>query len=106
MMISPPISSCTQSNLLALSNTPPLTMTHPRPLHDALPISEVRLGDLEPLAPGPLHRGGDAPEGAAPADHQQIGRRRSEEHTSELQSRFDIVCRRLLGKKHGRPHGY
>src|SRR5699024_12526406 len=24
---------------------------------------------------------------------------RSEEHTSELQSRFDIVCRPLLGKK-------
>src|SRR5699024_11937853 len=24
---------------------------------------------------------------------------RSEEHTSELQSRFDIVCRLLLGKK-------
>src|SRR6266704_5606931 len=26
-------------------------------------------------------------------------RRRSEEHTSELQSRFDLVCRRLLEKK-------
>src|SRR5699024_12524846 len=25
--------------------------------------------------------------------------RRSEEHTSELQSRFEIVCRRLLDKK-------
>src|SRR5699024_11594155 len=25
--------------------------------------------------------------------------RRSEEHTSELQSRFDVVCRLLLGKK-------
>src|SRR5699024_12097980 len=25
---------------------------------------------------------------------------RSEEHTSELQSRFDLVCRLLLGKKH------
>src|SRR5699024_11620249 len=24
---------------------------------------------------------------------------RSEEHTSELQSRFDLVCRRLLGKR-------
>src|SRR5207249_7598102 len=28
---------------------------------------------------------------------------RSEEHTSELQSRFDLVCRLLLGKKNGRP---
>src|SRR5699024_12644567 len=26
-------------------------------------------------------------------------RRRSEEHTSELQSRFDLVCRLLLAKK-------
>src|SRR5438067_9803382 len=32
--------------------------------------------------------------GAAPA-----GRARSEEHTSELQSRFDLVCRLLLEKK-------
>src|SRR5207249_11937938 len=28
-----------------------------------------------------------------------IGRERSEEHTSELQSRFDLVCRLLLEKK-------
>src|SRR5699024_11712916 len=27
--------------------------------------------------------------------------RRSEEHTSELQSRFDLVCRLLLEKKNG-----
>src|SRR5699024_11435339 len=33
---------------------------------------------------------------------------RSEEHTSELQSRFDLVCRLLLEKKKQqlRPHGY
>src|SRR5438067_3869744 len=29
--------------------------------------------------------------------------RRSEEHTSELQSRFDLVCRLLLEKKKMRP---
>src|SRR5699024_12092978 len=28
---------------------------------------------------------------------------RSEEHTSELQSRFDLVCRLLLEKKKGQP---
>src|SRR5207249_7377122 len=28
-----------------------------------------------------------------------IGKQRSEEHTSELQSRFDLVCRLLLEKK-------
>src|SRR5699024_12608915 len=34
----------------------------------------------------------------APAG-QMSGRVRSEEHTSELQSRFDLVCRLLLEKK-------
>src|SRR5699024_12134127 len=29
---------------------------------------------------------------------------RSEEHTSELQSRFDLVCRLLLDKKNNRLH--
>src|SRR5699024_12123804 len=31
--------------------------------------------------------------------HSQIVMMRSEEHTSELQSRFDLVCRLLLEKK-------
>src|SRR3989440_4343467 len=30
---------------------------------------------------------------------EALGRRRSEEHTSELQSRSDLVCRLLLEKK-------
>src|SRR5699024_11764643 len=34
--------------------------------------------------------------GLGPLDHQRAAR--SEEHTSELQSRFDIVCRLLLEK--------
>src|SRR5699024_11490353 len=29
----------------------------------------------------------------------EVSQRRSEEHTSELQSRFDLVCRLLLEKK-------
>src|SRR2546429_2465258 len=32
-------------------------------------------------------------------DHARAGRRRSEEHTSELQSRLHLVCRLLLEKK-------
>src|SRR5207249_12231501 len=32
-------------------------------------------------------------------EHRLHGRERSEEHTSELQSRFDLVCRLLLEKK-------
>src|SRR5438552_11418979 len=39
--------------------------------------------------------------GAPPADHAGVGglRRRSEEHTSELQSPDHLVCRLLLEKK-------
>src|SRR5438067_10329697 len=53
-------------------------------------------GDQRP-ADAELHRLGDA-------DLRLHGRRpagdlRSEEHTSELQSRFDLVCRLLLEKK-------
>src|SRR2546428_2915175 len=48
--------------------------------------------------------GGHAPvaaggEGAARADLGGVGDTRSEEHTSELQSRSDLVCRLLLEKK-------
>src|SRR5689334_24534805 len=34
-----------------------------------------------------------------PLDWRSLGRRRSEEHTSELQSQFHLVCRLLLEKK-------
>src|SRR5690349_23449659 len=49
-------------------------------------------------------QGGCPGHGAAQADHafspRQIDRaQRSEEHTSELQSRRDLVCRLLLEKK-------
>src|SRR5699024_12547075 len=42
-------------------------------------------------------RGCGAP--APPAGPEHPSGRRSEEHTSELQSRFDLVCRLLLEKK-------
>src|SRR5438067_8820137 len=35
----------------------------------------------------------------AEEDGRIVGQVRSEEHTSELQSRFDLVCRLLLDKK-------
>src|SRR6266704_6658909 len=56
-------------------------------LHDALPIASVttRTGRRERASIRLRSTAG--------------GTRRSEEHTSELQSRFDIVCRRLLAKK-------
>src|SRR5574340_1453686 len=50
-----------------------------------------------------LFRSGARP-GGQPADvvgnfHERGGERRSEEHTSELQSPKDVVCRLLLEKK-------
>src|SRR5207249_9981578 len=43
--------------------------------------------------------GGRAGDGAATDAGISCGTTRSEEHTSELQSRFDLVCRLLLEKK-------
>src|SRR2546422_4155377 len=45
-----------------------------------------------------LRRGHRPCEAAAVQDHRRL-RRRSEEHTSELQSRLHLVCRLLLEKK-------
>src|SRR5690349_23091761 len=61
-------------------------------LHDALPISR-RLHQLRRIHRA--HRGAQGPMGGR--DAARVGR--SEEHTSELQSRRDLVCRLLLEKK-------
>src|SRR5690606_39531113 len=77
-------------------------------LRDALPISSAaaapaagaraaRRRSLPPASPGPpRRRPAPAPQapGASPCDVP-----RSEEHTSELQSRENLVCRLLLEKK-------
>src|SRR2546429_4940380 len=64
-------------------------------LHDALPISS-------PLRAYPTKRprGGTAGENAPPSSRGNADDpERSEEHTSELQSRLHLVCRLLLEKK-------
>src|SRR5437870_12319423 len=66
--------------------TPP-TEIYTLSLHDALPIFCLRsVGQHMPLAPGEVVVVLDVEE-------------RSEEHTSELQSRGHLVCRLLLEKK-------
>src|SRR2546430_12714867 len=56
-------------------------------LHDALPIYPSR------------HGSGRHARRAASLASQSGGRSRSEEHTSELQSQSNLVCRLLLEKK-------
>src|SRR2546430_14638088 len=68
-------------------------------LHDALPISvRADFGFAQQL-----HSGFN--DGVFARGHVRIDQhRRSEEHTSELQSQSNLVCRLLLEKKKNKPH--
>src|SRR5690606_39952449 len=104
------------SPLLSLTRPPPAQRS-PLSLHDALPISPLPeeapappaaqrparlqsfgLGLLPPRVPSPGRRGA-RPTRPGPNPIGQGDRPRSEEHTSELQSRENLVCRLLLEKK-------
>src|SRR5699024_11255201 len=100
--------------LSSLSSTvPPPPARPPLSLHDALPISgpPVRPRRSGARCPAPRVRRcspspARAPRGrtggrrcASTPTPAATGSPRSEEHTSELQSRFDLVCRLLLEKK-------
>src|SRR2546428_12945511 len=68
-------------------------------LHDALPISpspRTVPGSPRGLPPGSPP---GPPTEARPGAPRRADGGRSEEHTSELQSRSDLVCRLLLEKK-------
>src|SRR5687768_18562745 len=70
-------------------------------LHDALPIYRCTLGARQrhgDRRPQPVARGADHRAGRNVVRPHPAGRR-SEEHTSELQSRLHLVCRLLLEKK-------
>src|SRR5690349_23503109 len=69
----------------------PTTEIYTLSLHDALPISRRD-------EPGP-GVGGQEPAPMGPPGEGPGRGGRSEEHTSELQSRRDLVCRLLLEKK-------
>src|SRR2546422_6935019 len=71
----------------------------PPSLHDALPISLGRgSGQGEDRRPGSEAGGRGVRRHRCPVQP----RVRSEEHTSELQSRLHLVCRLLLEKKNNR----
>src|SRR2546421_8837633 len=91
----------------------------PLPLHDALPICPTRPASSAPpprcrwarrsscrppSAPA-ISRSGRSCGRCTPTSRwRSCNRPRSEEHTSELQSRSDLVCRLLLEKKKKRKH--
>src|SRR5262249_61937557 len=88
-------------SLLFFFNDPPPTDIYPLSLHDALPIFRPAFTSAPPwyaIRPSPTPS-------ARRAGHRPPRRRadgvglRSEEHTSELQSLTNLVCRLLLEKK-------
>src|SRR5699024_12831068 len=78
-----------------------LLLTPPPPRSTLFPYTtlfrspRLRPRQSRPGAPGVP----GVPTGAGSAACPATGSLRSEEHTSELQSRFDLVCRLLLEKK-------
>src|SRR5437588_9093716 len=97
-------------SLFFFCNDPATTEIYTLSLHDALPIS--RYGHVSGVgwpravcaATSSTARRSSSPLKSLPAFS-----RRSEEHTSELQSHSDLVCRLLLEKKKKKnetPHTY
>src|SRR5207249_11489354 len=76
---------------------PATTEIYTLSLHDALPISiRSPSGAGDAMSSGQRGRTARAMRSASRSTPSGA---RSEEHTSELQSRFDLVCRLLLEKK-------
>src|SRR5258705_3468488 len=70
-------------------------------LHDALPICVVEFANKGLAVFGRLRRDEDAKLSTVPIRLLALSRRRrSAEHTSELQSLRHLVCRRLLDDRH------
>src|SRR2546430_7510406 len=78
-------------------------------LHDALPISGARMGADDHDGPRRLRHAVPDRAQAVELGHLEVHGDdvgvvlRSEEHTSELQSQSNLVCRLLLEKKNGDP---
>src|SRR5439155_13896389 len=103
------------STLLFFSNLTAPPQPYPLPLHDALPIFAIEdQRSRVPKRPRRLEHGTRSvaveqplrqPRSVHPALNGAVergmdgSRLRSEEHTSELQSRGQLVCRLLLEKK-------
>src|SRR5207244_10509922 len=106
----PHYSSAFSPLFITAPSTPPTTLLS---LHDALPISPAV---STPAPASPAETGDNPPKSPKPQSEQQAlepekrqiasrqtppvaDKKRSEEHTSELQSPDHLVCRLLLEKK-------
>src|SRR5439155_6121295 len=67
--------------------------------HRELHVLEQQVQDLRAIVCDPLPAA-DSQQAERRPVHERISRERSEEHTSELQSRGQLVCRLLLEKKY------
>src|SRR5205809_7895577 len=91
---------CTSINhsLFFFFNDTATTEIYTLSLHDALPISrDAGAGRAVWRTPAGAHDAQRRPDACGRAAHRASAR--SEEHTSELQSRLHLVCRLLLEKK-------
>src|SRR5699024_12743576 len=105
--LSSPLSVCSLLPLLLrlyfLFHTPSTTEIYTLSLHDALPIYMVTDNDkMEAVLEDPYILITDQKITNIQEVLPVLLEYRSEEHTSELQSRFDLVCRLLLEKKKNR----
>src|SRR5699024_12375131 len=92
-----PPSYCSTFLFFFLFNHTSTTDIYTLSLHDALPISSY-LENCLMISNNSSMAGSPSPDLMAWLNYW-IKISRSEEHTSELQSRFDLVCRLLLEKK-------
>src|SRR5690349_22972275 len=91
-MVTPGVSAASQVvALFFFFNDPATTEIYTLSLHDALPILVARQS--------PRNRKITATTSSTAKESSICWSWRSEEHTSELQSRRDLVCRLLLEKK-------
>src|SRR5207248_10988210 len=102
--------SATYASSSSFLTATPTSEIYTLSLHDALPILMARKN--LPTIPTVLARilqladaeNTSGKELIAVVEHDQALTGRSEEHTSELQSPYDLVCRLLLEKKNKRKH--
>src|SRR2546422_9342347 len=92
ILLLPPISS------LFFFNDTATTEIYTLSLHDALPISRSHSRNLVPCSSASARWWTIAARRGPFSSTSSVGMR-SEEHTSELQSRLHLVCRLLLEKK-------